>query len=111
SATRTIRVNPKPTADFTTTPEPAEFNTPTVFYNNSTGATTFTWLFGDGDSTAKNTTDTAVHQYGKAGSFNACLIAFNQAGWSDTSCRPVEAVVSAQVDIPNAVRPGRVGQN
>jgi len=111
SATRTIRVNPKPTADFTTTPEPAEFNTPTVFYNNSTGATTFTWLFGDGDSTVKNTTDTAVHQYRKTGSFNACLIAFNQSGCSDTSCHPVEALINPLLDIPNAFTPGRFGQN
>ncbi|HVY73342.1 MAG TPA: PKD domain-containing protein, partial [Puia sp.] len=45
SAKKTIQINPKPAAAFTTTPMPPEYNTPTAFYNSSTGATHYTWLF------------------------------------------------------------------
>jgi gliding motility-associated-like protein len=111
STTRTIRVNVKPTSDFTTTPVPPEYNTPTVFYNNATGGTHYTWLFGDGDSVVKTTADTVIHQYRRTGSFNACLIAFNQFGCSDTSCHPVDALINPLLDVPNAFTPGRFGEN
>jgi hypothetical protein len=55
----TITVNPKPTAAFTTLPIPAEENKPTIFYNNSIGATRFRWVFGDGGFATKNNMDTA----------------------------------------------------
>ena len=45
STTHTIHVYPKPTADFTTLPIPAQYNTPTIFTNNSIGATHYIWLF------------------------------------------------------------------
>lgn len=111
STTRTIQVHAKPTAGFSTTPVPAEYNTPTVFYNNATGATHYIWLFGDGDSTVKNGSDTVIHQYQQTGSFNACLIAMNQYGCSDTSCHPVQALINPLLDVPNAFTPGRFGQN
>jgi gliding motility-associated-like protein len=111
STTRTIRVNPKPSAAFSTMPVPPEYNTPTVFINNSIGATHYTWLFGDGDSTSKNTADTALHQYQQTFTYNACLIAFNQYECSDTVCHPVEALINPLLDVPNAFTPGRFGQN
>lgn len=111
STTRTIQVRPKPTAAFTTSPIPAAYNTPTVFINNSTGADHFIWLFGDGDSTMKNTADTAMHQYQQTNTFNACLIAFNQFGCTDTVCHPVDALINPLLDVPNAFTPGRFGQN
>src|SRR5450755_3441890 len=111
STTRTIHVNPKPKADFTAKPVPAQYNTPTIFTNNSTGATHYTWLFGDGDSTVTNTTDTVVHQYEQTNTFNACLVAINQFGCSATTCHPVESLINPLLDVPNAFTPGRFGQN
>ncbi len=111
STTHTINVHSKPSAAFTTQPVPPQFNTPTVFINNSTGATHYLWLFGDGDSTAKSTADTAIHQYEETGTFNACLIAINQYGCSDTVCHPVDALINPLLDVPNAFTPGRFGQN
>jgi gliding motility-associated-like protein len=111
STTHTIHVNPKPIAGFTTQPVPAEFNTPTVFFNSSSGATHYTWLFGDGDSTSKNSADTVIHQYQETNTFNACLVAFNQFGCSDTICHPVESLINPLLDVPNAFTPGRFGQN
>jgi gliding motility-associated-like protein len=111
STSQTIQVNPKPTADFNTLPVPAQYNTPTVFVNNSIGATHFTWLFGDGDSTVKNSTDTVIHQYQASKTFTACLVAFNQFGCPDTTCHAVESLINPLLDVPNAFTPGRFGEN
>ena len=111
STTQTIHVEPKPTADFNTLPIPAQYNTPTVFINNSAGAVRFVWLFGDGDSTVKNSTDTVIHQYQASNTFNACLVSINQFGCADTTCHPVESLINPLLDVPNAFTPGRFGQN
>ena len=44
-------------------------------------------------------------QYTATGTFNACLIAFNNAGCSDTLCMPVSAIVVPALDVPNAFTP------
>lgn len=111
STSRTIHVFPKPIADFTTQPLPATYNTPTIFSNSSSGATHYIWLFGDGDSTHKNSADTVIHQYQETNTFNACLVAINQFGCADTTCHPVESLINPLLDVPNAFTPGRFGQN
>jgi gliding motility-associated-like protein len=111
STTRTIRVNPRPTADFNTTPVPPEYNTATVFYNLSTGAVHYVWLFGDGDSAVRDVPDTVIHQYERTATFNACLISFNPFGCSDTACHPVDVLINPLLDVPNAFTPGRFGEN
>jgi gliding motility-associated-like protein len=111
SVQHTIHVNPKPTAGFSVQPVTAVYNTPTVFFNNSFGATHYVWLFGDGDSTLKNSTDTVIHQYEQTNTFNACLIAINQVGCADTACHPVQSLINPLLDVPNAFTPGRFGQN
>jgi gliding motility-associated-like protein len=111
SAKRTIEVHSIPKAEFYTQPAPAEYNTPTKFYNISTGALFFSWYFGDGDSTIRNSLDTVVHQYEETNTYNACLIATNQYGCSDTVCHPVESLINPLLDVPNAFTPGRFGQN
>lgn len=111
STTVTLTVNPKPTADFSHAPNPPEVNKPTIFTNLSIGGTRFKWLFGDGDSTVKTTMDTVNHQYNATGTYNACLIAYNQAGCTDTICKPVQAQIQPLLDVPNAFTPGRNGRN
>ena len=111
STSQTIQVNEKPTAAFTTTPQPADYNVPTVFHNNSLDATHYTWFFGDNDSTDKANSDTVIHQYQYTGTFNACLIAYNQYGCSDTTCQDVQSLINPLLDVPNAFTPGRFGAN
>ena len=106
-----IGVHPLPTADFTFAPVPPQTNKPTVFTNLSSGGSRYVWLFGDGDSTIKTTMDTVGHQYNATGTFNACLIAYNEFGCSDTACKAVEAIVDPLLDVPNAFTPGRFGRN
>nr|HQU56771.1 gliding motility-associated C-terminal domain-containing protein [Chitinophagaceae bacterium] len=45
------------------------------------------------------------HQYNSTGTFNACLIAYNQIGCSDTICKDVEALIEPLVDVPTAFTP------
>jgi gliding motility-associated-like protein len=107
----TINVTTKPTADFNYSPSPPEVNKPVVFTNLSIGGVRYKWLFGDGDSTVTTTLSTVSHQYNSTGTFNACLVTFNQYGCTDTICKPVQAEVVPLLDVPNAFTPGRFGKN
>ncbi len=111
STTSTIQVHSKPSAAFSTRPDPPEYNVPTVFLNNSSGATHYTYYFGDGDSAVKNSPDTVVHQYQETGSYDACLVAYNQYECTDSVCHNVDVLINSLLDVPNAFTPGRFGQN
>jgi gliding motility-associated-like protein len=111
STQKTITVSSRPTADFSHAPVPAEENKPTVFTNLSIGSVRYKWLFGDGDSAIKTTMDTVLHQYNATGTYQACLIVFNQFGCTDTICKPVDARIVPLLDVPNAFTPGKFGKN
>ena len=112
TAFQTITVSGSPTAAFTYSPNPTEPNTAISFTNNSIGATSFKWLFGDGDSTVGNNIDAPVrHLYNQTGTFNACLIAFNAAGCSDTTCQSISVVINVAANVPNAFSPNGDGNN
>ncbi len=111
STKQTIIVSPKPHAAFSVAPIPPQPNVRNIFTNNSSGATHFVWEFGDGDIVSKATMDTVIHQYRSSGTFQACLIAFNEYECADTACGPVEAIINPLLDVPNAFTPGRFGQN
>ena len=111
STNKTIIVSPKPHADFTNAPIPPLPNTRTIFTNASTGGTHYKWEFGDGDTAFKSSMDTVMHLYKSTGTFQACLITFNDYECSDTACHPVETLVNPLLDVPNAFTPGRFGQN
>jgi gliding motility-associated-like protein len=109
--TFTLVVSDKPTADFSFTPVPAIENKPTIFTNLSLNGVQYKWLFGDGDSTVKTTMDTVYHQYNVTGIYQACLVTYNQYGCTDTICKPVQAIITPLLDVPNAFTPGRFGKN
>lgn len=111
SAETLINVNPRPVADFSFAPVTPQTNKPTIFTNLATGGVRYKWLFGDGDSTVRTNTDTVVHQYNATGTYNACLIVYNQFNCTDTICAPVQAEVIPLLDVPNAFTPGRFGKN
>ena len=111
STTQTLQVHSIPAAGFTTRPIPPEYNIPTVFVNSSQGAVHYTYYFGDGDSTVKNSSDTVIHLYPGTGTYNACLVAYNQYECSDTVCHNVDVLINSLLDVPNAFTPGRFGQN
>ncbi|MFT3680297.1 MAG: PKD domain-containing protein [Ferruginibacter sp.] len=108
TAILTLVIFDLPTAGFEFAPKPAEENKPTLFSNTSVGASSYQWIFGDGEfSTLPNPT----HQFNATGMYNVCLVATNDAGCSDTICKQVEAKIKPLFDIPNAFTPGKFGVN
>lgn len=74
--------------------------------NQSSGANSYLWNFGDGlSSTAVN----PQHLYNVVGNFTVELIATNQFGCSDTATRTL--TTDADVVFPNAFSPSLSGGN
>jgi gliding motility-associated-like protein len=106
STEKTILVHATPTAGFSVSPLVPVENTPHTFSNNSShDAIRFKWLFGDGDSLLTTSRAAVEHQYNSTGTFNACLIAYNQYNCPDTTCAQVQTLVVPQLDVPNAFTP------
>ena len=104
--TITITVYPIPIADFSYTPVTPVENVSPIFTNNSSpDAIRFKWLWGDGDSTITTSRNPITHEYNSTGTFNACLIATNTAGCTDTVCKQVTTLVVPVVGVPNAFTP------
>lgn len=96
----------KPAANFSASPQPPLVNTPVTFTNlSSADAVRFKWIFGDGDSLLTNSSQPVEHEYNSTGTFDACLIAYNQYNCTDTICKPIQTLVDAAVDVPNAFTP------
>lgn len=108
STTSSITVYEIPTASFTASPNPGPENTPTQFTNLSTGASSYSWNFGDGDSSIEIN---PLYQFTSSGTFNVCLQAMNPAGCIDTFCLNVTAKIIPLLDVPNAFTPGKFGKN
>jgi gliding motility-associated-like protein len=103
---QTLVVSDKPAADFSAAPQPPQVNTPVTFTNlSSQDAIRFKWLFGDGDSLVTTSRQPVSHEYNSTGTFNACLIVYNQYECTDTICKPIQTLIDAAVDVPNAFTP------
>ncbi len=57
-----------------------------TFKDKSTGATKWTWTFGDG---SKSTSENPTHTYKKAGTYKVCLTACNSAGTCKSVCKSI----------------------
>jgi len=82
TVSHTVMVSTKPTASFSATNITGCSVPLTVSFSNaSTGATSYTWDFGDGGT---STTTSPSHTYTAFGTYTVRLIATNAAGCSDT---------------------------
>lgn len=106
--TFTIRVSAKPVTAFTYNPPTPQENTATNFTNTSTGAASYLWRFGDGDS---STMESPSHIFPSTGQFSVCLEATNSDGCADTVCTDVSALIVPILDVPSAFTPGKPGPN
>jgi gliding motility-associated-like protein len=104
-----ITVYPTPSANFSSSPRSTDELVPTInFYNTSTGAVFFKWIFGDGDSS--DVID-PVHKFTGEGTYNTCLVVANQNGCKDTACNNIIINPISSFYIPNAFTPNNDGSN
>ncbi|MDX9943026.1 MAG: PKD domain-containing protein [Bacteroidales bacterium] len=81
-----IEIHPLPEADFS-----YDVNNYVVsFTNNTQGAATYSWDFGDGTTSTEANPE---HQYPSAGAFEICLTATTEAGCIDTQCQTMSITV------------------
>lgn len=82
-----VKVNPKPSPNFTTTANGCSLPVSVTFGNTTTGAVSYSWNFGNGQtSTLQNP---AAVNYTTAGTYNVSLIATNSFGCKDTMIKPI----------------------
>jgi gliding motility-associated-like protein len=107
TATAAITVHPQPIAQFLTSTTDGCQPLPVAFQNLSIGATSFTWLFGDGTVTTLpggNTTHTYAHTSPDPVVFQPTLIATSVHGCQDTAMRAITVypVVVAAFELDTA---------
>ncbi len=108
STSFTINVSPVPSAAFTYNPNPPQENKFTNFVNQSMGATSYVWNFGDGDTSNE---ESPSHIFPATATYSVCLNAANEAGCSVDTCVDVQALIKPLIDVPSAFTPGRFGVN
>ncbi len=80
--TNYITVNPAPTAQFSASTNGCALPVAVTYTNGSTGGTTYSWDFGNGQTSALQTP--AAVNYPTAGTYNVVLITTNSFGCKDT---------------------------
>jgi gliding motility-associated-like protein len=82
SLQQTVTVHPLPIATFTILDDTVCLGEPMLFANNSTGATSYLWDFGDG---ATSTAISPSHAFIGVGDFTVSLVAYTSFGCTDTT--------------------------
>jgi gliding motility-associated-like protein len=100
-----VTVSPAPIAAFTDTAGP-QANPIYTFIDNSTGATTWFWNFGDGNTSNLQNPN---HQFPGPGTYTVTLIVTNAAGCTDTITTQI--TVTEFIIIPNVFTPNGDGLN
>jgi len=107
--TKYIKVFPTPSAFFRADPTTVYVpNQPTEFTNLTTGAVTYNWQFGDGET---SDVFSPSHIYITAGEYVVTLIATSNRGCKDTFDLPekIIALEESSVEVPNAFTPNPSG--
>ena len=99
--TNYITVNPctNPVAGFSGSPTSGDYNLVVSFTNSSTGATSYSWNFGDGGS---STATSPSHTYTAAGTYTVTLTATNSCGSDDEVKTDYITVTTPPCDPPVA---------
>jgi gliding motility-associated-like protein len=106
-----VNVYASPTAGFDYGPDEVTILNPQIeFTDQSTGATSWYWNFGDGVPTT-STAQNPVFFYADTGSYAVMQICYNAFGCSDTAMLIVNVEEDATLYIPNAFTPNGDGTN
>ncbi|MBC7864321.1 MAG: gliding motility-associated C-terminal domain-containing protein, partial [Bacteroidia bacterium] len=106
--TVSIIVIPSPVANFDNSGQTTLGDLNVSFNNLSTGAVTYMWYFGDGDS---SNAVSPVHLYPATETYNACLTAYNALNCPNTYCTDIILKPDWTCYIPNTFTPNDDGMN
>lgn len=109
-----ITAYPSPTAGFTSSPNPTTVLAPQVqFTDLSSGASTWAWYFGDGDSLILNSIDHPYHLYPNetGGTYPVMQVVTSSNGCTDTAYGEVIVLGDFSFFIPNAFTPNGDDKN
>jgi gliding motility-associated-like protein len=98
----------KVTADFTPNPPTGLAPLYVDFTNNSSGASGYTWIFGDG---TQDTVFNPTHVFTAPGEYTVMLIAYNSFGCPDTVYVKIKVVEKSRITVPNIFTPNKDGVN
>ncbi|MDD3876449.1 MAG: choice-of-anchor L domain-containing protein [Bacteroidales bacterium] len=107
-----IEVYPKPTASFyTSTNITDEFESEISFVNQSSGATSWFWLFGEGNNDSISQEENPIYTYNSDGEYGVWLYVENQYGCSDSISKDILIKPLTTFYIPNSFSPNGDGIN
>jgi gliding motility-associated-like protein len=95
-----------PIADFTADPSFAYTSDPAFdFTNESSGAVSYEWYFGDFSGTSNEVNPSYTYSIGQDGFYDVRLVAYNSNGCADTVTRRIEIREELIFWVPNAFTP------
>jgi len=106
----TIQVHPKPKADFSFKPKNPIVDENVFFHYLGTGATDWTWYFGDKNDITGTVTDPEF-TFNEKGDKTVTLVVRNEFGCTDTMSYKVHVTFDSKIFIPNAFTPNSDGNN
>lgn len=109
TASQTVNVLPGPAAGFSADDYTAVLYQNIHFSDQSSGAVSWLWNFGDSSVDSTSSVQNPTHVYTKSGFYDVCLYAIDANGCTDTLCK-AEAI-SAPPSVPNGFSPNGDGQN
>ena len=91
-----VIVNPAPVAGFTATPEIISTEEEVIFSNESSGAISWEWDFGDGGLSVE---ESPSHQYAAIGGYTVTLKATSDKGCVDIESKSIGIITSTETSL------------